>query len=129
MFKRAAGGNSHAALLPVLRPFPAAKAFVRFFFRGDITPLPVIYKIMDYFDERAVMLGKYIAETGDTVRGAAKKFGVAKSTVHKAVTERLARVNASLALEVQGVLMRNLAERHLRGGEATRLRYARGANG
>ncbi len=79
---------------------------------------------MEYFDERAVMLGKYIAETGDTVRGAAKKYGIAKSTVHKAVTDRLMRVNAALAEQVRRVLETNLAERHLRGGEATRLKYA-----
>lgn len=83
---------------------------------------------MEYFDERAVMLGKYIAETGDTVRGAAKKYGIAKSTVHKAITDRLMKVNATLAGQVRKVLETNLAERHLRGGEATRIKYARRAS-
>ncbi len=71
------------------------------------------------------MLGKYIAESGDTVRGAAKKYGMAKSTVHKTVTERLARTDAALAERVREVLERNLAERHLRGGEATRRKYGK----
>ena len=52
---------------------------------------------MSYFDERAVMLGKYIALTGATVRRTADEFGIAKSTVHKTVTERLPHVDASLA--------------------------------
>ena len=78
---------------------------------------------MGYFDDRSVILGKYIAETGDTVRGAAKKYGMAKSTVHKLVTGRLPGVDAALAGRVRAVLERNLAERHLRGGEATRRKY------
>ena len=82
-----------------------------------------IYRIMGYFDDRSVILGKYIAETGDTVRGAAKKYGMAKSTVHKLVTGRLPGVDAVLAERVRAVLERNLAERHLRGGEATRRKY------
>ena len=82
-----------------------------------------IYKIMSYFDERAVMLGKYIARTGATVRRAAEEFGIAKSTVHKTVTERLPHVNAALAEQVRKVLEISLAERHIRGGEATRKKY------
>ena len=78
---------------------------------------------MSYFDERAVMLGKYIALTGATVRRAADEFGIAKSTVHKTVTERLPHVDATLAAEVRKVLETNLAERHIRGGEATRKKY------
>ncbi len=69
------------------------------------------------------MLGKYIARTGATVRRAADEFGIAKSTVHKTVTERLPRVNAELAERVRKVLEINLAERHIRGGEATRKKY------
>lgn len=87
----------------------------------------VIYNIMEYFDERAVILGKYIAETGDTVRGAAARYGMAKSTVHKTVTERLPRLDAELGAKVRAVLERNLAERHLRGGEATRKKYKAGS--
>ena len=76
------------------------------------------------FDERAVALGRYIAESGATVRVAARVFDMAKSTVHKDVTVRLPRVNAALAEQVRKVLATNLAERHLRGGEATRRKYA-----
>lgn len=87
------------------------------------TAVLFIYKIMSYFDERAVMLGKYIALTGATVRRTADEFGIAKSTVHKTVTERLPHVDATLAAEVRKVLEINLAERHIRGGEATRKKY------
>ena len=78
---------------------------------------------MSYFDDRAVMLGKFIAETGATVRAAAAEYGMAKSTVHKAVTSRLRMLDAPLAERVRAVLETNLAERHLRGGEATRRKY------
>lgn len=77
----------------------------------------------DYYDERARMLGRYIAESGATVRDAALKFDMAKSTVHKDVTVRLRTVDAVLAEAVRVVLDRNLAERHLRGGEATKRKY------
>ncbi|MBR6788637.1 MAG: sporulation transcriptional regulator SpoIIID [Clostridia bacterium] len=76
-----------------------------------------------YSGERAIMLGKYIALSGATVRGTAKKYGMAKSTVHKDVTDRLRVYDLTLYNEVQAVLKRNLAERHLRGGEATRQKY------
>ena len=76
-----------------------------------------------YIDERAVELARYIIDTKDTVRGAAKRFGISKSTVHKDITERLARINPSLATETKKVLEENKAERHIRGGEATRLKY------
>lgn len=76
-----------------------------------------------YMEERAVELAQYIIESKDTVRGAAKKFGVSKSTVHKDITERLRKINLSLANEAKKVLDENKAERHLRGGEATRLKY------
>lgn len=74
-------------------------------------------------DERAVMLGEYIASSGATVRNAAKKFGISKSTVHKDVTERLVRINPTLAHEARVVLDINKAERHIRGGKATRIKY------
>ena len=76
-----------------------------------------------YMEERAVELAQYIIDSKDTVRGAAKKFGVSKSTVHKDITERLRKINLSLAKEAQKVLEENKAERHIRGGEATRLKY------
>lgn len=76
-----------------------------------------------YIDKRAVELARYIVMTKDTVRGAAKKFGVSKSTVHKDITERLRRINPSLAMDAKKVLDENKAERHIRGGEATRRKY------
>ena len=79
----------------------------------------------DTIDERTRELGPYVLETGATVRAAAERFGVSKSTVHKDLTERLERVDRLLWLRVRVVLDRNKAERHLRGGEATRRRYER----
>lgn len=76
-----------------------------------------------YIEERTVELAKYIIENKCTVREAAKKFGISKSTVHKDVTERLNRINKILADEVRGILMENKQERHLRGGYATREKY------
>lgn len=76
-----------------------------------------------YIDERAVELARYIIDTKDTVRGAAKRFGISKSTVHKDITERLNKINPSLATETRKILEENKAERHIRGGEATRLKY------
>ena len=74
-----------------------------------------------YIEERAVDLAHYIIDTGDTVRGAAKKFGISKSTVHKDVSERLKKINPALFLEVRTILDENKAERHIRGGMATKL--------
>lgn len=75
-------------------------------------------------EERAVELAQYIIDTKDTVRGAAKKFGISKSTVHKDVSQRLLTINHSLAMEVRKVLDENKAERHIRGGMATKLKYS-----
>ena len=77
-------------------------------------------------DERACDLAAYIIEHKTTVRAAAKEFGVSKSTVHKDLTERLPRVNAALYRQVRILLDINKAERHIRGGLATRRKY-RGA--
>ena len=74
-------------------------------------------------EERAVNLAHYIIDTKDTVRGAATKFGISKSTVHKDVSQRLININYDLALEVRKILDENKAERHLRGGMATKLKY------
>ena len=74
-------------------------------------------------EERAIALGQFVVETGATVRSAAQKFGVSKSTVHKDVTERLGELNPALARQVRQVLQKNMDERHIRGGEATRKRY------
>ena len=76
-------------------------------------------------EERATRLAHYIIETKDTVRSTAKKFGVSKSTVHKDVSDRLLKINPVLAKEVREVLDENKAERHLRGGMATKLKYLR----
>ena len=73
--------------------------------------------------ERACIIGEYIAESGDTVRGAAEHFGISKSTVHKDVAERLEYANRALFHAVRTVLEKNKSERHLRGGEATRQKY------
>lgn len=76
-----------------------------------------------YIEERAIELANYIIDKKATVRAAAKKFGISKSTVHKDVTERLAKVNSELADNVRVVLEENKAERHIRGGEATKAKY------
>ncbi|HCH28330.1 MAG TPA: stage III sporulation protein D [Ruminococcaceae bacterium] len=72
---------------------------------------------------RAVILGKYISETGATVRATSKVFDVSKSTVHKDVTERLIKDDPLLYKAVGKVLQKNKEERHLRGGMATKLKY------
>ena len=74
-------------------------------------------------EERAAALGAYILQHSATVRSAALAFGISKSTVHKDVTYRLKRYNPALYRQVQQVLQRNKAERHLRGGGATRENY------
>ena len=77
----------------------------------------------DYIEERAVEIANYIIETKATVRQAAKKFGISKSTVHKDCTERLPEINHSLSESVRHVLDINKSERHIRGGLATREKY------
>jgi len=74
-------------------------------------------------EQRACDLALYIVENRATVRDAAKKFGISKSTVHKDIRERLPLFNRSLFLQVQTVLEINKAERHIRGGLATRQKY------
>lgn len=74
-------------------------------------------------DERAINLAHYIIDSKDTVRGAAKRFGISKSTVHKDVSERLVKINPGLAKDVRIILDENKAERHIRGGMATKLKY------
>ena len=74
-------------------------------------------------EERAISLAHYIIDSKDTVRGAAKKFGISKSTVHKDVSERLIGINRALAIEVRAILDENKAERHIRGGMATKRKY------
>lgn len=74
-------------------------------------------------EERACDLAAYIIETRSTVRAAAARFGISKSTVHKDLTERLRRVNPGLYAQVRQLLDLNKAERHIRGGLATRRKY------
>ena len=74
-------------------------------------------------DERCVQLGRYIVENAATVRAAAKMYGISKSTVHKDISERLPQFNRRLYLQVKEVLEVNKAQRHIRGGIATRKKY------
>lgn len=76
-----------------------------------------------YIEERTIEIAQYIVEKKATVRSAAKKFGISKSTVHKDMTDRLKKLNIALACEVKTVLDENKAERHIRGGEATKEKY------
>ena len=77
----------------------------------------------EYIEERAVEIANYIIEEKATVRQAAKKFGVSKSTIHKDVTDRLARIKPALASQARVVLDINKSERHIRGGMATKEKY------
>ncbi|MGN1234492.1 MAG: sporulation transcriptional regulator SpoIIID [Christensenellaceae bacterium] len=77
----------------------------------------------DYISERVKKEAEYIIATGGTVRSCAAAFGTSKSTVHKDVTERLMQINPLLHKEVRKILEKNLSERHIRGGIATREKY------
>ena len=79
--------------------------------------------IRTLIEERACELAAYVIENEATVRAAARRFGVSKSTVHKDLTQRLPEYDAVLYLRVKEILDRNKAERHLRGGAATRRKY------
>ena len=85
-------------------------------FWGDGTVHP-------HIQERCIRIGQYIADTGATVRDAAKHFGVSKSSVHKDMDERLPQLNQTLYRHVRNVLAYNKSVRHLRGGEATLRKY------
>lgn len=78
-----------------------------------------------YIKKRILEEGRYIAETGSTVRDTAKKFSLSKSTVHKDVSEKLIKLDKKLYKRVREVLDKNLSERHIRGGEATRIKYTK----
>lgn len=82
----------------------------------------------DYIKERTLKIGHYIVETRRTVRSIAKEFGVSKSTVHKDLTERLPEINPDLANQVKEILEYHKSIRHLRGGEATKIKYKRKKN-
>ncbi len=79
--------------------------------------------MQDYIQKRVLEISNYIIESQATVRQTAGVFGVSKSTVHKDVTERLPLINELIALRVRDILDSNKAERHLRGGEATKQKY------
>jgi len=79
--------------------------------------------VQEYIHRRVLEISVYLLKTSATVRQAARVFGVSKSTVHKDMTERLPKINQQLARKVRQVLDTNKAERHLRGGEATRRKY------
>ena len=76
-------------------------------------------------EQRAVKLADYIIENKSTVRAAAKKFGISKSTVHMDVSSRLKKVNPSLYNDVRKILDINKAERHIRGGLATKQKFSK----
>ena len=102
----------------IFRIFSATGAYL--LLRDDM--FGVVY-LKPEIEKRAAALAEYIIETGGTVRTAAARFGVSKSTVHKDVTERLEEADRELWLRAKAVLERNKAERHLRGGAATREKY------
>ena len=77
--------------------------------------------------ERCELLAEYVIETGATVRACAKHFGISKSTVHKDISVKLRYINAPLYAEVKKILDINKAQRHIRGGEATRIKYKKRA--
>lgn len=77
----------------------------------------------EYIEERVLLIARYIIDNNATVRQTAKHFGISKSTVHKDCAERLTQVNPTLAGDVRKVLDVNKAERHIRGGMATKEKY------
>ena len=77
----------------------------------------------EYIEERVIRCAEYIVETGCTVRACSAHFSISKSTVHKDVSERLKYIDEGLFEEVRLVLERNLSERHIRGGLATKEKY------
>jgi putative DeoR family transcriptional regulator (stage III sporulation protein D) len=83
--------------------------------------------VHDYIKERTIKIGNYFIETRNTVRMIAKEFGVSKSTVHKDLTERLPEINPDLANQVKEILEYHKSIRHIRGGEATKIKYKRKA--
>lgn len=80
--------------------------------------------MQDYIERRVLEISRYVLESKGTVRQTARIFGVSKSTVHKDLTERLPRINDVMFQKVREILEVNKAERHIRGGEATRKKYS-----
>lgn len=79
----------------------------------------------EYIEERVRKSAEYIVKTGCTVRACSARFNISKSTVHKDVTERLIEIDEALYERVRDVLDKNLSERHIRGGIATKIKYAK----
>ena len=79
--------------------------------------------MVNFQQDRCEILAQYVIETGATVRATATHFGISKSTVHKDLTTKLKYVNKRLFNDVKNILNKNKSERHLRGGEATRIKY------
>ena len=77
----------------------------------------------DYIEERVLEVAQYIIVSRATIRKTARVFGVSKSTIHKDMTERLPKINPCIAEEAKSILDLNKAERHIRGGKATKLKY------
>ena len=77
----------------------------------------------DYIEERVLEVANYIIDSKATIRKTAKAFGVSKSTIHKDMTERLPKININIAKEAKFILDLNKAERHIRGGRATKMKY------
>ena len=90
----------------------------------DVRNILGVVRLKANIEERACDLAVYIIDNNATVRSAARQFGVSKSTVHKDLSERLVHYNQSLYRQVSEVIAKNKAERHIRGGEATRRKYA-----
>jgi putative DeoR family transcriptional regulator, stage III sporulation protein D len=79
--------------------------------------------LKDHIEKRVLAAGEYITRTKATIRKTAIVFGVSKSTIHKDITERLLEINPQIATEAKSILNYNKAERNIRGGNATRLKY------
>jgi putative DeoR family transcriptional regulator (stage III sporulation protein D) len=79
--------------------------------------------LKDYIEERVLEVAHYIIDSKATIRKTAKVFGVSKSTIHKDMTERLPKINPQIAQEAKEILDYNKAERHIRGGKATKMKY------
>lgn len=77
----------------------------------------------DYIENRVLEVAKYIIDSKATIRKTAKVFGVSKSTIHKDMTERLPQINPQIASKAKVILELNKAERHIRGGKATKMKY------
>ncbi|WP_163195693.1 sporulation transcriptional regulator SpoIIID [Clostridium thermarum] len=77
----------------------------------------------DYIEERVLEVANYIIDSKATIRKTAKIFGVSKSTIHKDMTERLPKINPAVAMQAKLILDLNKAERHIRGGKATKMKY------